>query len=190
VDDASPAAGGLVESWFGSEFASLHPMLQQLHRHGGELKGEVEVSIPVGLPGIFGRLLARKLSVPAEGVRHAFSVRVSHHADGLHWDRCFDERTVMASVFAPVGSKIQGYWLERTGPLRMRLTVDIIDGGWHWRCLQLRWRAVPLPMWLFPKSRAFKLIENEHYRFYVGFSLPLLGTVLSYSGLLHMTPDR
>jgi hypothetical protein len=39
-------------------------------------------------------------------------------------------------------------------------------------------------MWLVPRSRAYKRIEDGRYRFFVGFTLPFLGEVFSYSGLL------
>jgi hypothetical protein len=48
----------------------------------------------------------------------------------------------------------------------------------------MRVLGLRLPLWLFPNSIAFKTVEAGRYRFYVGFSLPLLGTVLSYGGLL------
>lgn len=67
----------------------------------------------------------------------------------------------------------------------MRLTVDVKEGGWYWRCLQMRLFGIRLPLWLFPNSQAFKRIEDGRYRFYVGFTLPWLGTILSYSGALH-----
>lgn len=41
-----------------------------------------------------------------------------------------------------------------------------------------------IPLWLLPRTTAYKRIENDRYHFYVGFSLPLLGTLLSYSGNL------
>ena len=90
----------------------------------------------------------------------------------------------MRSIFQPVGTRIDGHWLEETGALEMRLTVDIKDGGWYWRCLSMRVHGFPLPLWLFPNSQAFKTIEDGRYKFYVGFSLPFMGTFLAYSGSL------
>jgi hypothetical protein len=179
-----------VRDWFGAAFLELHPLLQQLHRHGGILSGAIDVEIPGGLAGFAGRALAKRLGVPTDGARHELSVTISHEADGLHWDRCFDGRTIMRSLFVPVGQRPTGYWVESTGPLKMDLTVDIVDGGWYWRCLRLTVKGLRLPVWLFPKSRAYKRIEDGNYRFYVGFSVPLLGTVLSYSGLLQPAPTN
>jgi Domain of unknown function (DUF4166) len=173
-----------VSNWFGEAFSNLHPLLQELHKHGGKLNGRVRIEIPDGLRGVIGKRLAKKLGVPTEGAEHKLEVMISHENGGLQWNRCFDNATYMRSTFTPVGTIKDGYWLEDTGPLAMRLTVDTRDGGWHWRCLSMRFLGVPLPLWLFPNSKAYKLIEDNKYRFYVGFSLPLLGNVLSYSGVL------
>lgn len=185
VEDAGP-----VERWFGPRFAALHPTLQHLHRGGGgRLEGTVDVTVPTGLAGVIGRRLAQRLGVPIDTPRHAFTVDISHQADGLHWDRRFDGRTDMRSVFEPIGTWPEGWWLERTGPVQLRLTVDVIDGGWHWRCQRISWRGVRLPMGLFPKSRAYKRIDEEgRYRFEVSFSMPLVGTVLGYGGTLWAAP--
>jgi hypothetical protein len=77
--------------------------------------------------------------------------------------------------------------IEETGSLKMTFTVDIAEGGWHWRCLSVSFMSVPLPTWLFPRSKAYKTIVGDKYRFHVGFAVPLLGTVLSYGGDLART---
>lgn len=176
-----------VSNWFAEKFSDLHPLIQSLHIYGGELSGPVEIRIGTGLSKVFGTALARQLSVPTTPGLHTLKVDISHGDDGLHWDRCFDGETQMKSLFVPKGSMPDGYWIENTGPARLALTVDIINGGWHWRCLKIWVRGIRVPKWLFPNSTAFKRIEGGRYRFYVGFSLPLMGTVLSYSGLLTAT---
>lgn len=177
----------LVADWFGNKFNDLHPMLQQLHINGGQLTGFVEVDIPKGVSGRLGVRLAGKVGVPTAGRMHKLVVTISHHADGLHWDRCFDDQSVMESIFKPIGTLADGYWIESSGPLRLYLTVEIKDGGWYWKCLKMTVRGLNLPLWLLPRTNAFKSIESGRYRFYVGFTLPFFGTILSYSGLL--TPN-
>jgi hypothetical protein len=68
----------------------------------------------------------------------------------------------------------------------MDLAVDVLDGGWYWRCLAVRIDKVAIPLWLMPRMTAYKTIEQQHYRFYVAFSLPVLGLLLSYNGLLQL----
>jgi hypothetical protein len=173
----------LVKNWFGDQFSNLHPLLQKLHSDGGELVGDVEISYGKGLAGIIGGRLGKKMNLPSEGV-HQLTVSISHDVDGLHWWRRFDEQTVIKSLFKPVGDIEQGYWIETTGPLSMKLTVDIKNGGWFWRCLKVNFLGLPIPRWLIPHTNAYKIIENGKYRFYVEFSLPIIGSLVSYQGLL------
>jgi hypothetical protein len=64
------------------------------------------------------------------------------------------------------------------------LTVDIREGAWYWRVLAGKIHGIAVPLWLLPKTTAYKRIEDGAYRFNVAISVPILGTVLSYSGLL------
>lgn len=173
----------LVSNWFGDQFSNLHPLLQELHTTGGRLTGNVEISYGKGIAGIIGSRLAKKMSFPEKGT-HQLTINISHDSNDLHWSRCFDEQTPVNSLFKPIGNIDQGYWLESTGPLQMRLTVEIIDGGWFWRCLKVNFLGLPIPRWLIPRANAYKIIENGQYRFHVEFSLPLIGSLVSYHGLL------
>jgi hypothetical protein len=173
-----------VSRWFGLQFASLHPLLQALHREGGRLHGPVDVHVGRGLAGVAGRALARRLGVPADGLAHRLEVNIRHAGQALHWDRRFDGTHEMPSTFLAQGQWPTGHWIEKTGPLRLALTVDVVDGAWQWRPLRLWLHGLRLPLWLFPRSRAAKRVEGGRYRFEVQFSLPGLGTILRYGGLL------
>ena len=177
----------LVSHWFRDGFSLLHPKLQHLHQQGGQLDGAVEVRFGQGLAGFIGKRLAKKLGIPTTHIPHHLTVNISHSHQALHWHRCFDNSTIMPSSFYPTGHWPTGYWTEKTGRLQMDLAVDVIDGGWFWRCLAMRVGKLPLPLWLMPKMTAYKTIEQQQYRFYVAFSLPVLGLLFSYSGLLQPT---
>ena len=58
------------------------------------------------------------------------------------------------------------------------------EGGWHWRPLSATLGRLPLPIVLFPRAEAYKRIEAGRYRFVVAFTVPGLGMVLRYGGLL------
>ena len=172
-----------VQNWFKDHFTKLHPLLQKLHINGGTLEGEIDIIYAKGIAGMLGRVLAGKLNLPDHG-KHDFMVRITHTPESMSWERCFNGRVYMTSVFMPVGTIDDGYWVEQTGRIQIRLAVDIQDGGWYWRTLGFRLFGLPLPQWLFPKVTAYKRIEGDQYRFYVGFSLPFLGEQFSYSGIL------
>jgi hypothetical protein len=178
----------VVTRWFGEHFAELHPLLQTLHREGGSLHGRVSIRAGRGLAGWLGRRLARSLGIPIDREERGFDVDIRHTSDALEWRRRFDDGSEMISRFEPVGRWPDGYWLERTGALHMRLTVDIVDGGWIWCPLRASLHGIPLPLALLPRSRAGKRIEGDRYVFEVAFALPLLGDVLSYGGLLDARP--
>lgn len=178
-------SSSLVSDWFGEKFVELHPRLQELHKSGGVLSGKVNVKIATGIAGYFGKQLAKKFGIPFHSHEQSFSVAITHHLDGLHWDRCFNEDP-MCSIFVPIGTIKNGYWLETTGVFKLHLTVDIKDGGWYWRCVSIKFKNITIPLCLLPRVNAYKKIEHEKYRFYVGFSLPMLGEILSYSGLLNL----
>lgn len=173
----------LAKNWFGDKFSHLHPLLQKLHTEGGRLTGDVDISYGKGLAGMIGSRLAKKMKLPSQGT-HKLLVSISHNSDGLHWGRCFDDQALVQSLFSPVGNIEKGYWVETTGPVSMRLTVDINNGGWYWRCLKISLLGLPIPRFLIPKTNAYKIIENGMYRFHVEFSLPIIGSLVSYQGLL------
>ncbi|MFK2903950.1 DUF4166 domain-containing protein [Dyella ginsengisoli] len=178
-----------VSRWFGSAFGQLHPQLQTLHRRGGTLHGPLTIRFGRGLVGVFGRRLARKLGIPTDGTVHRLQVGI-HHLDGrLHWDRRFDDGARFASTFRPYGRWPDGGWIEETGAITLRLQVDVVDGGWQWRCIGARLGRWPLPLWLLPRTHAGKRIEAGDYRFDVSIALPLLGEVLGYGGLLQLADD-
>ncbi len=181
MNDETPNA---VLRWFGPNFAQLHPLLQALHRHGGRLRGDVSVLRGRGLAGWIGARLLRRLGLPPGHEQVPFEVEIRHVGEVLHWDRRFGEQAWLRSQFRPIGRWPEGYWIENTGAVRLKLTVDVIDGGWYWRCLGVRLGGLPLPLWLFPRTTAYKRIENGRYAFCVCFDLPMLGRVLEYSGRL------
>jgi len=174
-----------VSTWFGEGFAQLHPLLQDLHRHGGRLRGPVQIRIGRGIAGWMGRRLASKLGVPTDaGHAHALEVTI-HHKDGLlHWDRRFDDAHSFPSTFRPVGHWPDGHWIEDTSAIALLLQVEIIDGGWYWRGIGARRGRLRLPAWLLPRGDAYKRIEQGRYRFAVSFALPVIGELLAYEGLL------
>jgi hypothetical protein len=178
----------LVSDWFGPQFAQLHPLLQSLHRHGGVLRGVIDIELGHGLAGKIGRRLARSVGIPVDRSQRGFEVEIRHTDDALLWNRRFDNGAEMRSRFEPVGTWPQGHWIERTGAVQWHLAVDIVDGGWQWRPLRAALYGVRVPLFLLPKARAGKHIDADRYVFSVEFALPWLGKVLSYSGALHADP--
>jgi hypothetical protein len=173
----------VVKNWFEDDFFDLDPLLQKLHISGGELSGNIKISYGKGIAGLIGKRLAKKMKLPNQG-EHKLLVSISHSSQGLHWNRKFNDNNIVKSLFVPFGNNKSGYWIETTGPVQMKLTVDIVNGGWFWRCLKVSLFGLPIPLCLIPKSKAYKIIENGKYIFNVSFTYPLLGSLVSYKGIL------
>ncbi len=177
-----------VTNWFGDAIAELHPQLQSLHRHGGDLSGTVDLVFGKGLAGIIGRRLAKKLGMPTQAGVHALRVSIRHRENSLWWSRCFNGQQTMLSIFEPTGRHPDGNWTEKTGPVNLKLAVDIIDQGWYWRLRKVYLFGLRVPLIFFPHSLAYKKIIDGNYQFHVGFSMPLVGQLLSYEGRLICEP--
>jgi len=173
-----------VVAWFGESFHLLHPELQRLHRQGGSLSGKIELNFGTGLAGFIGKRIAKRLDVPLSAGGHELRVDIHQRGNNMHWSRCFDGRHKLLSVFEPRGTYPDGYWLETTGPVSLRLTVDIVESAWYWRVIAIRAFGLPVPMFLLPHSQAYKQVVDGLYRFHVGFSMPGLGRLFSYEGSL------
>lgn len=171
-----------VTNWFGTEFTQLHPLLQTLHQKGGQLSGVVTLEYGRGLAGFLGKVLASKMGLPIKTGEYNFKVIINHTSHCFYWNRVFANTYNMNSTFVPYGYYPHGYWEETTGKLAIQLGVEIIDGGWYWKPRSLRFMGLPLPLVLFPQPCAYKTIRNNKYHFFVSFSLPLLGTLISYHG--------
>ena len=173
-----------VEQWFGAHFAELDPLIRDLHRNGGVLTGRIAVDCGNGLAGWIGRRLARRLGIPTDRAEHVLKVHIHDAADGLHWDRVFNDTSVFKSLFVPVGNYPHGHWMETSGALNLRLQVRVVAGGWHWVPAGAQLGPIVLPRWMLGSTLAYKEIVEGHYNFQVEIRLPLLGTILRYGGLL------
>jgi hypothetical protein len=174
-----------VVDWFGAGFGELHSLLQALHAQDSKLSGTVDLHFGEGVAArAFGRHMARKLGMPDTAGQHRLTVTIRHDAKTLSWNRCFDDTHELRSTFLPVGHWPEGHWVEKTGALELALAVDAIDGGWYWRVMRASLRGMRIPLWMIPRSTAYKRIEDGKYRFHVAFAVPVLGEVIRYSGVL------
>lgn len=175
-----------VEKWFGDAFTELDPLLQDLHRFGGTLSGSVHIQFGSGIAGFLGRRLATKMGMPNQAGTHHMTVRIGSQEDKLVWSRNFGGSRDMISIFKPQGKYPDGTWSETTGNLNLSLSVDVVDGGWHWIQRGARIGSISIPLWLMPVSRAYKRITSGMYEFSVTLSLPIFGMAFCYSGMLSL----
>jgi hypothetical protein len=148
----------VVEEWFGEAFRELHPLLQRLHKSGGVLSGQVQVSFGQGLAGLLGKQLASRMGVPNITGAHHLQVAIHSRAGVLHWARTFNHRSEFSSDFKPVGRYPTGHWVERSGALSLALGVKVVAGSWHWEHRSTTLLGVPIPKSFFPTALASKSV--------------------------------
>jgi hypothetical protein len=173
-----------VEAWLGEAMAQLAPPLQQLHREGGILVGTVQVKLGSGIARWVGGRIARRIGMSGKEGSETLEVAIRSTAHALHWRRRFNDAQPFESVFRPVGNYPEGFWVEDTGALSLRLKVDLDEGSWRWCHAGTRWLRIPVPSFLAPRVVAVKSASGQEYRFSVDIALPLLGHVISYAGTL------
>jgi hypothetical protein len=174
----------IVEEWFGPKFSELHSLLQKLHKNGGVLSGQVQLSFGQGLAGFVGRRLASRLGVPIVAATHHLQVTICSQSGALHWAREFNGQNEFMSRFKPVGHYPYGHWVEKSGLLSLELGVKVHAGGWYWEHRRTRFLGIPVPKVLLPVTIASKTAEGDSYRFSVKIMAPVLGKLLEYSGKL------
>ena len=179
----------VTESWFGSHFKELSAPLQQLHRAGGTLEGNVTFSYGKGLAGALGKRIAKRMGVSALPSTCPFRVEIEHTPTAMIWRRLFNDSVVCESIFEPSGSFDHGYWVEKTGAVQVELGVRLVDGAWHWDCRRVLVHGIVLASILRPVVMAHKRIENGAYCFSVEFRHPWLGSLFSYQGITALTVD-
>lgn len=175
-----------VTRWFGEDFERLDPLLQDLHRYGGVLVGDVQILFGrSGIAKFLGKRLAKKLGIPLNNPQCPFKVEITHTCERLVWSRHFDT-TIMTSIFEPVGHYPTGYWQELSNDLRLQLSVDIKQGAWHWVQQNMSWKGLKLPKQLVPTTTAYKKIDQGQYVFHVSLQHSKLGLLLAYTGRLSL----
>ena len=171
-------------TWFAKSFNEFDPMIQNLHKNGGELSGVVNLEFGSGIAGVIGRKFGVKLGLPNEEGEHQFKVSILHKNGALHWIREFNSAHKMVSIFTPYGHYPTGYWKEVTGNLTLYLGVKIVGGGWYWEQKKMKFMGFILPSLLFPSLEAYKRVNKGKYEFSVTLALPIMGKLVSYNGSL------
>lgn len=119
----------VVSRWFGAGFEQLHPLLQALPLHGGVLAGPIEITLGQGLARPFGCAIVRKLEIPLQAGPHtgcgSKSATYPNVCSGI-------AASTIASVWIPPSTlSAHGRTACGTGPVRLGLGVEVIDGGWY-----------------------------------------------------------
>ncbi len=171
----------VLKRHLGEQFSALSPLIQQAHI--GKIRLEGKVYVRQG--NTIARMLCRMLNMPDEGESVNLIVDGYHQQHSMRWNRCFDGQ-LMKSNFQEQGP----FLIEYLGPLKLWLKLKVDDKGTlNYRLKQVSLCRVPIPAWLAPGLVAFESDQSGGYDFYVRISLPLVGKLIEYGGLISLVSN-
>ncbi len=165
----------------GEQFVALSPLIQQAHTGTIRLQGEVFVRHG----NFIARILSRILNMPAASESVALVVDGYHEPHGMRWHRSFDGHE-MQSHFQEQGD----YLIEHLGPLKLCLKLQVTaTGAVNYQLKRVSLWGIRMPTWLAPSLVAWESDQSGDYNFYVKISLPMVGKLIEYGGLISLLPD-
>lgn len=173
------STASMYERAMGESFDRLPPAVRRFHRLVGlqELHGWVDTDAPSSLGA---RLLARFLGTPLQATSGPIRFELDAGPDAETWTGHFPAQS-MTSQMRIDALKIE----ERLGATRLTFDLCETDGRLEMRLQGLRFLGLPCPKWLLPRLIAEETGQGDRLHFRVRASLPVIGTVASYSG--HLT---
>ena len=163
----------------GGNFTTLSPLIQQAHTGQIRLQGNVFVRHGNHL----ARWLCRFLNMPGEGETVKLVVDGYHEQHSMRWNRSFDGHK-MQSTFQEQGECL----IEHFGPLRLWLRLEADNGALHYQLKRVSLWGVSIPKGLAPGLVASESEQAGQYNFYVKITLPAVGKLIEYGGLITLVP--
>lgn len=170
---------GLYKRVLGSDWDRLASTIQLAHERK-QATGKFTVTWGKGL---IIRCLVQVMQLPAPGDQVPVVLEIESANSAEVWLRTFGRQKLITSQ----ASGEPGVLLERMGILTFRLQLIVTPTqGLEYRTVGVRIGLVPLPLFLCPNIRANEettaVLDQTHI--HVTVSLPILGTMIEYAGLL------
>lgn len=167
----------LIEEHLGPAYANLDEVLKRAHTGAIKLTGNVSVT----RGNVIARWLCDLLRLPPSAASVQLTVNGQHFPDQMLWDRDFGG-IKMRSRFFKEGAALA----EQFGPLKlwMKLTVD--NGSLRYTLIKTTILGMTLPARWAPRVMAFEAQAADFYQFGVEVSLPIIGKLITYGGMLSL----
>ena len=156
-------------------FERLNPLLKTVHSGKQRIQGFAEIKRGNAL----ARLICNIFGFPPEHPHCPLTVDCEHRTDAMLWHRNFNGMK-MQSHFKAKGD----YLIECLGPLQLYLQPREEGGQLNYHFSATCFLHIPLPNFLSPSIEAWEKELNGEYHFYVCVTMPLVGEVITYSGIM------
>jgi hypothetical protein len=190
IRDRDPAAGmPLYQRILGEPWQCLPLPIRRLHSVTSTSTFAGRCAVDRGRNPI-AWLIAELIGFPRAGADQRIEVNLSIDDGGERWIRTCGRRS-FSSVQHPGKGRAEWLVRERFGPVAVDMAL-VADRA-SLRYVLRRWAffAIPLPLWLGPRSTASESVEDGTFKFDVSISHPITGLIVRYRGTLTaMIPSR
>ncbi|HVZ42129.1 MAG TPA: DUF4166 domain-containing protein [Candidatus Kapabacteria bacterium] len=168
----------LYQRLLGDSYLLLPQPLQRFHSlaAGGTAEGRVTVEWSAGRPA---RLCARLLLLPKAGTDLPVRVVVEPDAQRETWLRWFGN-----GLMRTVQRAHRDLLAERKGPATVYFLLRADAGGITFQYHSTRMFGIPLPRFIAPHIAARAAGEEQGWRIDVRISIPMVGPIAAYHGLI------
>ena len=169
----------------GDSWTKLAPAVRDLHRDDVAARAAGFMRVSRG-ENCLARWLAALLRLPAAGEAVPVTLVVTALADGEEWRRTFANNFLISRQ----RPRSDGLLAEQAGLIELRFRLEARNGGLVYHpagaALRLGWLWVPLTRWLVPTVTARESSAGTpgQTEVSVRVSLPILGLLISYEGLM------
>jgi hypothetical protein len=167
----------LYQRLLGLSYHRLPQALQRFHaRVGGDATWALEVRRG---PGAWRAAASLVLPLPAPTARAQGRLHVRVRGDRETWIRVFPDREVRTTQWLQHGRLVESH-----GPVRFFFDVEADEMGMRLASRGCSLLGIPLPRLLAPSVAASVRGDANGWAVDVSLALPLLGTILSYGGVV------
>ena len=164
----------------GSEWNALAEPVRRMHGDALRVRarGKADVGGATHWPA---RWLRRFGGLPSPGPRRTLAFSIERDGQREVWTRDFSG-SPMRSTLDRAGHQLR----ERLGPLGFRFNLGRDGDAIDWQLHGVRFLGVPLPRWMSGDVRSRSGFRDGRYAFDVDVRMPLIGTLVAYSGWLEI----
>ena len=161
----------------GEKFNQLDQVVKNAHIGTVHLRGHIAVV----RGNMFANILCNLLGMPADGSRVLNTVIGHHYPETMYWERTFNGHA-FNSRFTLKGRHL----MESIGPLRLFLFGEVEEGALVYQLSHVKIFGISLPKFIAPSLHASERECSGKYQFCIKTSLPFIGLLIQYAGVIDL----
>ena len=186
-----PAPMSLYQNLLREHWNAVSPRVKNSHLSGKELHANCCLDV-VGSSNVVGKIIGRIISLPVPGKAAPVTLHIHECPEGELWERMFPD----CNLRSVQSQSAEGYLVDRFGVIAFCFHLEVSNGGIinQHRKTYLRFGVLSLRLPWFVSPRVVSHEEPDDKesasRITVSLSMPLVGHLLSYNGIVRPIKER